>query len=210
MGEESPKYVSGIERHCQAKQIQGVAYRIMQVEDRNSMTTALPPPGSNDIGDHVAMSHRFIEHARDELSRDNRLQASEKVWGAAAHALKAIAIQRGWRHRAHVNVVDIGEHLAKEFDRDDFNSHVNTADSMHKNFYENDRSAAAILWAINDVEKFVAKLDDVRASSPRPFTVMDNDDRDRLGRLLGLRGNDRPAIGSHSRVGFSQTRGEDT
>ena len=62
------------------------------------MTTPLPLPDSNDVDDHIAISRRFIDHARDELDRGNRLQASEKIWGAAAHALKAIAIQRGWNH----------------------------------------------------------------------------------------------------------------
>ena len=173
------------------------------------MMTGLSPPGANDIDDHVAMSHRFIDHAKAELRRGHRLQASEKVWGAAAHALKAIAIQRGWHHSSHINIIDIGEQLAREFNRDDFSGHVNTADSMHKNFYENNRRAGAILSAINDVESFVAKLDEVRALPPRPFTVTDNEDRDRLGSLLGLRRGARPAIGSDSNVGFSQTYRED-
>ena len=173
------------------------------------MTTGLPPAGANDIDDHVAMSHRFIDHARAELRRGHRLQASEKVWGAAAHALKAIAIQRGWRHSSHLNIIDIGEQLAREFGRDDFNGHLDRADSMHKNFYENNRRAGAILSAINDVESFVAKLDEVRVLPPQPFTVTDNEDRDRLGSLLGLRRGARPAIGSHSKVGFSQTHQED-
>ena len=173
------------------------------------MTAGLPPPGANDIDAHVAMSHRFIDHAKSELRRGHRLQASEKIWGAAAHALKAIAIQRGWHHSSHINIIDIGEQLAKEFGRDDFSSHLDRADSMHKNFYENNRRAGAILSAINDVESFVAKLDEVRALPPQPFTVTDNEDRDRLGSLLGVRRGARPAIGSHSKVGFSQTHRED-
>ena len=58
-------------------------------------TTQLPEPGESSIEDHVQLSRWFLEHARIEIANGNRLQASEKIWGAAAHALKAIAIQRG-------------------------------------------------------------------------------------------------------------------
>ena len=39
-------------------------------------------------------SLRLIRHAQDELDRGDRLQASEKAWGAVAHQLKAIANDR--------------------------------------------------------------------------------------------------------------------
>ena len=41
------------------------------------MVIELPPPGSNDVDDHMAMSRRFIGHAKDELRKGDRLQASE-------------------------------------------------------------------------------------------------------------------------------------
>ena len=168
--------------------------------------TPLPDPDGNNVDDHVAMSRRFIDHARHELDVGNRLQASEKVWGAAAHALKAIAIERGWRHRSHGNIFDIGEHLGKEFGLEaGFNRCLNTADAMHQNFYENNRREGAIRFAISEIERFVDELDGVRTSPPRPFTVTDNEDGQRLAHLLGLRGSERPAIGDRSDVGFSQT-----
>ena len=63
------------------------------------MTIPLPPTGANSADDHMAISRVFVDHARNELRLGNNLQASEKVWGAAAHAIKAIAIERGWRHQ---------------------------------------------------------------------------------------------------------------
>ena len=169
-------------------------------------TTQLPEPGESSIEDHVQLSRWFLEHARIEIANENRIQASEKVWGAAAHALKAIAIQRGWCHRSHGNIFDIGEHLGKEFGLEaEFNRYLNTADAMHQNFYENNRTEDAISFAIDDVEKFVDKLNGLRMLPPCPFIVATETDRSRLGRLLGLRGSERPAIGDRSDVGFSQT-----
>ncbi len=170
------------------------------------MTTELPEPGDSSVDDHVQMSRRFLEHAYLELAKGDRVQASEKVWGAAAHALKAIAKQRGWLHYQHSTVLDVGEQLAREFGREDeFGKYLNSADAMHKNFYENVRRSSAIRIALRDVEKLVDELDGIRNSPPRPFTVADDDDRGRLGALLGVRRGATPSIGTSSPVGFSQT-----
>ena len=37
--------------------------------------TALPEPGDSSAGDHAQMARRFLEHARAELQKGNRLQA---------------------------------------------------------------------------------------------------------------------------------------
>ena len=178
-------------------------------EGASNMVTELPPPGSNDIDDHAAMSRRSIDHAREELRKGDRLQASEKLWGAAAHALKAVAIQRGWQHTEHQNIHRIAIQLRHELDRPDFESRIRVANSFHVNFYENLEEADSIRWAIDEVESLVADLEEVRASEPRPFTIANESDRNRLGHLLGRRRSERPAIGSHSKVGFSRTHQED-
>ncbi len=169
------------------------------------MTTPLPDPGEASVDDHVQMSRIFLEHAHQELDHGDRLQASEKIWGATSHALKAIAIQRGWRHRSNATIFDIGEQLAREFGReDDFDRYLTRAGAMHQNFYDNDRREPAIQLALADVEEFVAELGQIRESAPRSFTVRDANDRDRLGNLLGLSRPQRPAIGSTHPHGFSQ------
>ena len=148
------------------------------------MTTPLPLPGSNDIDDHIAISRRFIDHAREELDLGNRLQASEKIWGAAAHALKAIAIQRGWNHSQHQNIQRIAIQLGNEFRRPDFETRVRLASAFHVNFCENVEEEDSIFKA-----RFVADLEEVRFSDPRPFTVRNQSDKNRLQHLLGKGSN---------------------
>ena len=175
------------------------------------MTTELPEPGELGVEGYAQMSRRFLEHAEVYLAQGDRIQASEKVWGAAAHALKAIGEQRGWIHSGHPNLFDIGEHLGREFGQEEqFDRYLARAEYMHKNFYENDRSEGAIRLALADVERLVNELNIIRASPPRPYTVRDNDDRIRLGRLLGLRRGERPPIGDYSPVGYSQRHQENT
>ena len=65
------------------------------------------------------MSHQFLDHAQRELDHGRRLQASEKVRGAAAHVLKAIALQWGWRHRSHDTFYRIGTQVGREFDQEE-------------------------------------------------------------------------------------------
>ena len=152
------------------------------------------------------MSLRFLEHARIQLDQGDRVQAAEKIWGAAAHALKSIGEQRGWIHDRHPNIFDIGEHLGREFGRfDEFSRYLAQAEYMHRNFYLNGWSSGAIRSALADVETLIEELEIIRSSPPRPYTVIDNDDRIRLGRLLGLQRGDRPPIGDFSPVGYSQT-----
>ena len=170
------------------------------------MTTPLPEPGELGVEGYAQMSRRFLEHARIQLAQGDRIQAAEKVWGAAAHALKAVGEQRGWIHDKHPNIFDIGEHLGREFDKEElFDRYLARADYVHRNFYENDRSELSVGYALADVEKLAGKLEFIRNSPPRPFTVRDEGDRIRLGRLLGLRRGDRPPIGDYSPVGYSQT-----
>ena len=63
------------------------------------MTTApaLPEPGSATVEDRVQISRRLILQAPGELERGDRLQATEKIWGAHwQQMLKAHGQQRGW------------------------------------------------------------------------------------------------------------------
>ena len=165
-----------------------------------------PDPDGLSVDEHARISRRFLEHARIELDKGDRLQAGEKIWGAAAHALKAVGKQRGWNHDKHSCIFDTGEQLAREFDKEElFDQYLARADYVHRNFYENDRSELSLGYALADVERLVNELETIRNSPPRPFTVQGAGDRIRLGRLLGLRRGDRPPIGDHSPVGYSQT-----
>ncbi len=169
------------------------------------MTTALPEPGSATSEDYAAISRRFVAHARDELIRGNRLQASEKVWGAANYALKAVAVQRGWRHRGQRNVFAVADQLAAERNRPAFKEYLMLARAIHFNFYENDLEATDIEDGIDSVEQYIADLDAVRAAPPEPFRISDERDRNRIARLVGRTF----PIGAHSEGGFAQPLGPD-
>jgi uncharacterized protein (UPF0332 family) len=166
------------------------------------MSTGLPVPGESGPEQHAEISRIFLAQATEELEADDRLQASEKSWGAAAHALKAIAEQRGWNHNSHALVIATAEHLAREFQRQDFVDLIQIAQASHVNFYENIQESDSVERAISQIEYFLGELDGVRAAPPRPFRVESTSDRNRLRRLIGKDVN----VGDFSPTGFDQSR----
>ena len=170
------------------------------------MTAELPEHVELGVEGHAQISSLFLEHAGVYLGQGDRIQASEKLWGAAAHALKAIGEQRGWIHSNHSHIFDIGGQLGREFGQEPrFLDYLSQAQAMHQNFYDNIRDVPAIQRALSAVAEFVDELDVIRNSPPRPYMIRDEADRIRLGHLLGLRRGGRPPIGDYSPVGYSQT-----
>ena len=166
---------------------------------------ALPPASRNQSPDnHMQISRRFIEHAKAELEKGERLQASEKVWGAAGHALAAIGKERGWVTGTNEQKEQIALHLAREFGNPSIRTRFNAGyrDEAHGNFHRNDQPAEAIKVQIEDVEIFVAQLQQFRDEGPQAFTV---DGPDAAARITALSGR-KVKIGETYTDGFVNRR----
>ena len=87
------------------------------------------------IREHVATARDFLEAADREFAAGDHLQASEKLWGAASHAVMAVAQRRGWpygSHRAMKTAVDL---MAEEYDDPLLPVGFGLAEKFHANFY---------------------------------------------------------------------------
>ena len=92
------------------------------------------PPG---VEHHYKTSRRLIRQARYELDqRGDRVQACDKASGAVAHAVKAAAEARHWRHDSHNLRRRIVYLLSAEYDLTDLTAMQDAADRLHDNFYE--------------------------------------------------------------------------
>ena len=70
--------------------------------------------------EYVEQGRRFLNQAREELSRDDLRQASEKGWGATVQLLKAYADERGLEHDRHAKLFGVvRERLVAESNDDD-------------------------------------------------------------------------------------------
>lgn len=112
--------------------------------------------------EHRQTSHRFIQQAVTEHADDDLLQASEKTWGAAAHAVKAIAERRGWSHDSHRLLFVAVDRMLSETDRYEIRRLFRVASDSHKNFYEGWMSDRRVARNIEHVEKLLEILEGIR------------------------------------------------
>jgi hypothetical protein len=164
--------------------------------------TALPEPGEASVGDRVQISRRLIEQAREELAGGDRLQATEKVWGALAQMMKAHGQQRGWLNLgSHRTVGHIARQLDSEYDEIAVASAYIAADNGHRNFYDNEMSPPEIAEIITVVANVLPELERALEEPPRRFVVGEEN----LWRIRTLTGRQNIEAGDTSVVGFSNT-----
>ena len=139
------------------------------------MTTSLPAPvGIMPPDAHMAISRRFLQQAREELAKSERLQASDKIWGAASHAIAAVGKERGWLTDDYFPKQNIAAHLSEEFNNPALLDRYTIFQAHHVNFYQNDRDEGEIRRAIDHAEAFVDAIQRIRESEPQPFTVTED------------------------------------
>ena len=134
--------------------------------------------------EHAALSRRLARQAQEEFDKGDRLQASEKAWGAAAHAVKSVAASRGWNHNTHRLLFDVVDQVARDVENSALRSLFQTANSLHQNFYENWQPDGIVRDGINEVKRFVDLLEDIRAKPAAPSVVIDPRQWERLTRAL--------------------------
>ena len=85
--------------------------------------------------EHIETAKQFLADSDREFLDGDELQASEKLWGAASHAVMAIAEQRGLRYRNHKELKILAQALADEYDDPFLRAGFSTAEKFHANFY---------------------------------------------------------------------------
>ena len=104
---------------------------------------------------------QLLEQARGELADGDTRQASEKGWGAAAQAVKAVAESRGWEHKTHAALFNAVDRLATETGNEDLDELFHFASSLHINFYENWMRPNMVRKGVDRVAEFVALMAEV-------------------------------------------------
>ena len=104
-------------------------------------------------------AYHLLAQAESELAADDTRQASEKAWGAAAQAVKAVCESRGWRHRNYKALRRAVRQLEDDTGDPDLRPLFRSANLLHVNFYEDADDPAEVLKGIDDVRRFIDKLD---------------------------------------------------
>ena len=85
--------------------------------------------------EHVRTAYEFLERSERELSSGDKLQASEKLWGAAAHAMTAIMLRQGTRGRSHRELKIAAKRLSTDLQDPHIYAGFLAAEKFHVNFY---------------------------------------------------------------------------
>jgi uncharacterized protein (UPF0332 family) len=90
---------------------------------------------------HVRNARRFLEAADELFDQGDYFQTSEKLWGAASHAVKVFCIRRRWRHSKYSHLREAVIRLAEETGDVSLDPAFRTAYSNHLNFYSDGMEA---------------------------------------------------------------------
>ena len=126
------------------------------------------------IESHAVHSRRMLDHAAAMLAQGDRLQASEKIWGAAAHRLKEIAVERQWPNDSHADGAAIIHHIRRQTGDRRISDLFGTASDAHQNFYEDRYSLEHLADMLAAVTELLALLDDAHQALPPDLPMPDD------------------------------------
>lgn len=107
---------------------------------------------------HAVHSATLMEQAKEQLGLGDRLQASEKTWGAFAHALKVVADERHWEYSDHAQVNPIVLALVEESEDPELRRDAYIAQHLHTNYYRDAVGIEDIALLHTDVASAIDKL----------------------------------------------------
>ena len=102
----------------------------------------------------------YLSKARIHLAEDDLKQASEKAWGAAATAVKAIGESRGLEHGRHGDLWRTLRLVVRETGDREIRVAFGLAESLHTNFYEAWLGREDVELCFSHVERLSGKLSD--------------------------------------------------
>ena len=85
--------------------------------------------------EHAQTALDFLAKADRYFEEGDQIQASEKLWGAAAHAILAVSIERGWPHTSHPAMKRAAERLSEEHGDPLIAAYFGIAEKYHIDFY---------------------------------------------------------------------------
>ena len=143
---------------------------------------ASPPERYEEISRHL------LEQAQEELNRGDILQASDKVWGATAHAVKAVCQRMGWNHHAHNYISAAANYVASQTGRDDLRVAFGYLEALHANYYEHQRGSDEIRTGVTNAAFFIQELTAIPTADfpgvPAHLTPLERQDQERRLRML--------------------------
>ena len=110
------------------------------------------------LPEHIELAGYFIGRADTHFGADRLLEGSEALWGAAAHALIAVALHQGWHYDSHGALKDVARQLENVPGRPQWLQQFDTAEQFHVHFYHGRLTERLIASGRPQVRRFVQRL----------------------------------------------------
>ena len=137
------------------------------------LDTSPGPSPDEESARHWEISQDFLLKARAELDKGDLLQASDKAWAAAAHAVKAVAEKRRWFSEADWKLRMAASIVADELEAPALMGSYSLARDAHFNFYLHEYGARDVERAINGAADLIDRLQATLAPDYVPPFVSD-------------------------------------
>ena len=108
--------------------------------------------------EHVQTAREFLLKSDGYFAEGDVLQGSEKLWGAAAHAVMAVAQQRGWKYGNHYTLRETALRLADELEDERISLGLGVAEKFHANFYHEFMEDSELDMNRPLAKRFVARM----------------------------------------------------
>ena len=111
---------------------------------------------------HSELGWHFLDLVDDEIERGEPEEACNKIWGAAAHAIKAVAERRGWFHGSHNALADTVMRLIDDEGAPPvLYTYYLAASSFHSRFYGWPPGADEIRHGKREIANFIQMLENL-------------------------------------------------
>lgn len=107
---------------------------------------------------YARLNGKYLRDAEELLRKKDYAQASEKLWGACAEVIKAVAAKRGKELGTHRSIGEFVTKLHKEHPDWNLIDSFSIASSLHVNFYEDHMPPEHVLRGEKIVKEFVKQL----------------------------------------------------
>ena len=122
------------------------------------LDTAPGPSPDDEAVRNAGICAELLTAAREELAGGDLLQASEKIWGATAFAVKAVAEKRRWFNEADWKLRRAAEIITRELADPNLTRCYVHARDAHFNFYRHEYDAETLELALESALESAAEL----------------------------------------------------
>ena len=110
------------------------------------------------LPEHIRTAQELLDEAEAEFAVGKNLKGSEMLWGAAAHALIAVALRQGRPFNSHGALRNVATRLPNVPSQPEWRREFAATEELHINFYHGQLTDADIEDYRPRARRFVARL----------------------------------------------------